>query len=141
MVGFSFKDQYNGFTVPKYATLALAHRIGPTMLTLDSEYIFGQFGGYEKQSADIWFLRGGIEHRFKRHILLRTGLIYPVIAKSSANDDLKKEIPDPGIGASLGVGLVLKRFDIDLSLYGDPARSYIEQSTYLGATATLIYKF
>ena len=86
-------------------------------------------------------MRGGIEHRIKRQILLRTGLIYTFIAKSSPNDDLKKEIPDPGIGASLGVGLVLKRFDIDLSLYGDPARSYIEQSTYLGATATLIYKF
>ena len=61
IVGFSFKEKYRGFAVPKYATLALAHTAGPATFTLDSEYIFGSFGGYEKASADIWFLRGGIE--------------------------------------------------------------------------------
>ncbi len=91
--GFSFKDEYSEFAVPKYATLALSHTIGPATLTLDSEHIFGQFGGEEKQSANIWFLRGGIEHRSTQHIRLRTGLAYPVVAKSSATGDLKDDIP------------------------------------------------
>ena len=141
VVGFSYKDEYSGFTVPKYATLAMSHTIGPTTLTLDSEYIFGRFGGYEKQSADIWFLRGGIEHRLTRHICLRAGLVYPVVAETSASGNLKEDIPWPGTGASLGLGLVLERFNIDLALYGDPGRSYVAQTLILGATGTLIYKF
>jgi len=141
IVGFSFKDEYNEFALPIYATLAVAHAIGPTTLTLDSEYIYGQFGGYEKQTADIWFLRGGIEHRLNRRIHLRAGLAYPVIAKTSASGDLKDDIPWPGTGASLGLGWVLKRFNIDLALYGDPARSYVEQTLKLGATGTLTFKY
>lgn len=141
IVGFSFKDEYGGFTVPRYATLALSHTMGPTTLSLDSEYIFGRFGGHTKQSANIWFLRGGMEHRLSRHIRLRTGLVYPVIAETSASGDLKADLPWPGMGASLGLGLVLDRFDIDLALYGDPARSYIEGSLNLGATSTLTFKF
>ena len=141
LVGFSFKDEYNGFAVPKYATLALSHTIGLTTLTLDSEIIFGRFGGVEKQSANIWFLRGGLEHRLTRQIRLRAGLVYPVVAETSDSGDLKEDIPWPGTGASLGMGLVMDRFDIDLALFGDPARSYVEQSLKLGATGTLTYKF
>jgi len=119
VVGFSYKDEYNGFTVPKYATLAMSHTIGPT----------------------TWFLRGGIEHRLTRHICLRAGLVYPVVAETSASGNLKEDIPWPGTGASLGLGLVLERFNIDLALYGDPGRSYVAQTLILGATGTLIYKF
>ena len=141
IVGFSFKDDYKEFAVPKYVTLALSHTIGPTTFAIDNEIIFGEFGGYEKESANVWFLRGGIEHRLSQHIRLRTGLVYPVVAETSASGDLKEDIPWPGIGASLGLGLVLKRFDIDLALHGDPARSYVEQALNLGATGTLIFKF
>ena len=59
----------------------------------------------------------------------------------AASGDLKEDIPWPGIAASLGLGLVLKRFDIDLALHGNPARTYVEQSPHLGATGTLIFKF
>ena len=59
----------------------------------------------------------------------------------AASGDLKEDIPWPGIAPSLGLGLVLKRFDIDLALHGDPARTYVEQSPHLGATGTLIFKF
>lgn len=141
LVGFSFKSEYSGFSAPKYATLALSHSMGPTTLALDSEYIFGRFGGADKQSATIWFLRGGLEHRLIRHIRLRAGLVYPVIAQTSAAGDLKEDIPWPGTGASVGMGLDLKRFDIDLAFYGDPARSYVKQSPRLGVTGTLTYKF
>ena len=141
IVGFSLKDEYSGFAAPKYATLALSHTFGPTTLALDNEYIFGRFGGYEKQSANIWFLRSGLEHRLAQHIRLRAGLVYPVVAKTSDSGDLKEDIPWPGIGISLGLGLILERFDIDLAFFGDPARSYVEQTEKLGATGTLIYKF
>ena len=139
--GFSFKDEFNEFAPPQYLTLALSHIIRSTTLTLDSEYIFGEFGGYEKQSANIWFLRGGIEHHLDQPIQLRAGFAYPVVAKTSASEDLKDDIPSPGIGLSLGFGLMLKQFNIDLALYGDPAKSYVEQTPRLGATATLTYKF
>ena len=141
IVGFSFKDEYKEFAAPKYATLAISHTIGPSTLTLDSEYIFGEFGGTEKETADIWFLRGGIEHRLNKPIRLRAGLAYPVVASTSASGDIKEDIPWPGTGASLGLGIVLQRFGIDMALYGDPARSYVEQALKLGATATLTYKF
>ena len=141
IIGFSFKDEYKEFAVPKYVTLALSHTIGPTTLSLDSEVIFGQFGGYEKESANIWFLRGGIEHHVTKPVRLRAGLVYPAIIETSASGNLKDDIPWPGIAGSLGFGLVLKWFDIDLALHGDPARSYVEQSLNLGATGTLIFKF
>lgn len=141
LVGFSFKSEYSGFSAPKYATLALAHAIGPTTISLDSELVYGRFGGAYKQSATIWFLRGGLEHCLSRHIRLRAGLVYPVIAETSDAGNLKEDIPWPGTGASLGMGLYLDRFDIDLAFYGDPAASYVEQSPRLGATGTLTYKF
>ena len=142
MIGFSFRDEYREFAVPKYATLAISHSMGPTTLSLDSEYIFGQFGAYKKESANIWLLRGGIEHRTTQNLRMRTGrLVYPVIAETSASRDLKEDMPWPGTGVSLGVGLVFKRFDIDLALYGDSARTYVEQSLNLGATGTLTIKF
>ena len=139
--GFSFKNEYKGFAAPKYITLALSHTIGPTTLALDSEYIFGKFGGYIKESADIWFLRSGIEYRIDPRAHLRAGLVYPVIAETTASEDLKEEIPSPGIGGSLGLGLIFQHFNIDLAFYGDHARSYVEQALNLGATATLTYKF
>jgi hypothetical protein len=141
LVGFSFKSEYSGFSAPKYATLAVAHAVGQTTLCLDSEFVYGRFGGADKQSATIWFLRGGLEHRLTRYIRLRAGLVYPVIAETSAAGNLKEDIPWPGAGASVGMGLVLKRFDIDLAVYGDPARSYVEQAPRLGVTGTLTYKF
>jgi hypothetical protein len=139
--GFSFKDEYEGFAAPQYVTLAVSHTIGPTTLALDSEYIFGEFGGYIKESADIWFLRGGIEYRIVPRAHLRAGLVYPVIAETTASGDLKNEIPSPGMGGSLGLGLIFQHVNIDLAVYGDQARSYVEQALKLGATATLTYKF
>ena len=108
---------------------------------MDSEYIFGEFGGYQKQSANIWFLRGGLENRLTPYLHLRAGLIYPLMARSSALGDLKAGIPWPKIGPCLGLGLILNRFNLDLALYGDPAKSYIEQTPTLGATSTLTFKF
>jgi len=141
LIGFSFKSEYSGFSAPKYATLALAHAIGQATLSLDSELIYGRFGGDSKQSATIWFLRGGVEYHLARYLRLRAGLVYPVIARTSAAGNLKEDIPWPGTGASLGMGLNLDRFDIDIAFYGDPAASYVEQSPRLGVTGTLTYKF
>jgi len=139
--GFSFDDEYNEFAAPKYATVGLSHIIGPTTISLDNEVVFGRFGGYEKHSANIWFLRCGIDRHLSQVFSLRAGIVLPVIAETSATGDLKKELPWPGIGASLGLGFTLERVDIDLALYGDQARSYFEQQPVLGATGTLIFNF
>jgi hypothetical protein len=141
MIGFSFKKKYDRFALPHYTTLSISHGIGSTTFSLDSEYIFGEFGGYQKQSANIWFLRGGLENRLTPYLHLRAGLIYPLMARSSALGDLKAGIPWPKIGPCLGLGLILNRFNLDLALYGDPAKSYIEQTPTLGATSTLTFKF
>lgn len=141
VVDFSYNDKYSRFNLPKYATIGLSQTHGPTLLSLDNEYIFGRFGIDGEQSANIWLVRGGLEYRANQLIQLRTGLIYPVIAETSDTGDLKQDIPWPGIGGSLGLGLDLKRFNVDFALYSDLARSYVDQTPTLGATATLIYKF
>jgi hypothetical protein len=141
IAGFSFREEYRGFSLPKYATLAMSYTIRQTTLSLDSESIFGRFGGPEKQSVDIWLLRGGLEHCFGSHLRIRAGFMVPAIAQSSSLGDLKTDMPWPRMGGSLGIGLVLERFDIDLALYGDPARSYVERGPVLGASGSLVFKF
>jgi hypothetical protein len=72
---------------------------------------------------------------------LRAGLVYPVTVRSSSLGDLKKELPWPRMGATLGLGLAQKRFKIDLALYGDPAKSYVQREPILGATGTVVFTF
>jgi hypothetical protein len=69
----------------------------------------------------------------------RLGFMFKNIIGFSFKDEYK-EFAVPKY-ATLGLGLVLKRFNIDLALHGDPARTYVEQSPHLGATGTLIFKF
>ena len=64
-----------------------------------------------------------------------------MVARTSAAGDLKADIPWPGAGASLGLGWIFKRLNIDLALYGNPATSYVEQALKLGVTGTLTYTF
>lgn len=139
--GFATQEKYREFAPPKYATLAFSVTIRQTVLALDSEHVFGRFGGRTKQTADIWLLRGGLENRLTHRLRLRAGLVYPVTVRSSSLGDLTKELPWPRMGATLGLGLVQKRFNIDLALYGDPAKSYVQREPVLGATGTVVLKF
>lgn len=139
--GFSLKRKYDSFAPPKSATLGVSIRKKKKTFSFDSEFIFGRFGGLKQQTAEIWLLRAGLENEIGRVFRLRGGLVYPVIARTSSLGDLKSDIPWPKVGGSIGIGLELKRFNIDLALYGDPAKSYVEQELVLGAMATLTYKF
>jgi hypothetical protein len=141
VLGFSLKKKYDSFAPPKSATLGVSIRRKKQTFSFDSEFIFGRFGGVNKQTAEIWLLRAGLEHEISRLFRLRGGLVYPVIARTSSLGDLRADIPWPKVGGSIGIGLALKRFNIDLALYGDPAKSYVEQELVLGAMATLTYKF
>ena len=139
--GFSLKRKYDSFAPPKGAVLGVSIKKKKQTFSFDSEFIFGRFGGVKKQTAEIWLLRAGLEHEIGRLFKLRGGLVYPVIARTSSLGDLKEDIPWPKLGGSIGIGLELKSFNIDLAFYGDPAKSYVEQEPMLGATATLTYKF
>ena len=139
--GFSLKKKYDSFALPKYATLGISTKRKRQTFSFDSEFIFGRFGGVEKKTTEIWLLRAGLEHEIGRLFRLRGGLLYPVIARTSSLGNLKKDIPWPKLSVSMGIGLELKSFNIDLALYGDPAKSYVEQEPVPGATVTLTYKF
>ena len=139
--GFSLKRKYDSFAPPKSATLGVSIRKKKKTFSFDNEFIFGRFGGVKKQTAEIWLLRAGLEHEIGRLFRLRGGLVYPVIARTSSLGDLKADIPWPKVGGSIGIGLELKRFNIDLALYGNPTKSYVEQELVLGAMATLTYNF
>lgn len=139
--GFALKRKYDSFALPKCATLGISVKKEKMIFSFDSEFIFGSFGGEEKKTAEIWFLRAGLEKEIGRFFKLRGGLVYPVIARSSSLGNLKSDIPWPKFSGSIGIGLKLKRFNIDTALYGDPAKSYVEREPVLGVTATLTYKF
>lgn len=141
ILGFSLKRKYDTFALPRYVTLGAAIRWNRRIFSLDHEFIFGRFGGLEKQTAEIWLLRAGLEQTVGRFFKLRAGLIYPVLAKTSSLGDLKSGLPWPKLGGSIGLGLALKRFNIDLALYGDIAKSYVTRGPVPGATGTLTYKF
>ena len=139
--GFALKRKYDSFALPKCATLGVSIKKKKMTFSFDSEFIFGSFGGVGKKTAEIWFLRAGLENEISRLFRLRGGLVYPAIVRTSSLGNLKADIPWPKFSGSIGIGLELKRFNIDLALYGDPAKSYVEREPVLGATATLAYKF
>lgn len=111
------------------------------LLSMDSEYIFGAFGGLEKKTANIWLLRAGLEKNIGYGLILRAGLLYPVVVRTSSLGDLTRDMPQPGIGGSLGIGAVFKRFNLDAAVYADPARSYVEQNPAFGGEITMTVKF
>ncbi len=79
LVGFALEDEYHGFELPRYFTLGVSRRWESFTLALDSEYIWGNFGGREKKTVDIWLLRAGVEKRLYPWLTGRVGLICPLI--------------------------------------------------------------
>ncbi len=139
--GFSSENQYDTFALPRYLTLGIAAIHNDYLLSFDSEYVFGNFSGLEEKEVQIWFLRAGLEKELNSWITARAGLVYPVIAETSTLGDIKADIPWPKIGGALGVGFRYKRFQIDLSLYGDAAKSYVEQTPMLSSNLSITMAF
>ncbi len=139
--GFSFKEAHDLFMLPKYATLGVSLKKGKHLYSLDCETIFGKFGGLEKKTAEFCLIRGGVEKEITGNVKVRLGLIFPVVAYTSSLGNIRNEIPWPGIGGATGIGAEFKHLKIDFALYGDPAKSYINQDIRLTASGTLIFVF
>jgi len=141
LVGFALEDKYRGFELPRYFTLGVSRRTGSLTMAFDSEYIWGQFGGRDQKTVDIWMLRAGVEKRFYSWLAGRMGLIYPVIARTSTLGDLRDDIPSPKLGPTLGLSFYCDDWQMDFSLHADPAMSYIEQKGAVAAMLSLLYSF
>ncbi len=139
--GFALEDEYSSFALPRYFTIGLSKRKRNYTLSFDSEYICGEFGGLEEKTMEIWMLRAGFEKKINSWMKGRLGLMYPVIAYTSSLGDFKEDIPWPQIGGAVGLGMEFQRWIVDLSIYGDLAKSYVEQTPTVTAVASLTYKF
>lgn len=139
--GFSFKDKYEVFRLPKYLTIGVSSVLAGYAFSFDSEYIFGTFSGLKRKRVEIWFLRLGIEKEFSSWFTGRIGCIYPAIARTSSLGDIKDDMPWPKVGGALGAGIKFRRFFIDASLYGDPAKSYVKQGPVISAVVSVTVPF
>lgn len=141
LVGFALKDEYSGFELPRYFTLAVSRRWKGYTFAVDSEYIRGNLGGSQRKTVDVWLLRAGMEKRLYPWLTGRMGLIAPLSARTSTLGDLRDDIPSPKVGPTLGLGVNYKNWQVDVGLYGDPALSYIKQKAVLAGALSLIYQF
>jgi len=139
--GVSSKTEDDDFFLPRYAILGISTKRHGYTFSLDNEIIRGRYGGKEKKKAEFWLLRGGVEKEIKGILELRLGLVYPVVAYTSTIGDIKQDVPSPKIGGAVGIGAEFDRFIIDLAVYGDPARSFVEQEKILSSVGTMILKF
>lgn len=64
-----------------------------------------------------------------------------LIARTSTLGDIRKNMPEPKIGGSIGLGLRYESFDIDVSLFGDPAKSYLEQQPSFASVVSITVGF
>ena len=142
--GVSSKKEDDSFSLPRYATLGISLKKDGYTFSLDNEIIHGRYGGYggeEKKTAKFWLIRGGVEKEIEGILKLRLGLIFPVVAYTSTVGDMREDIPSPKIGGAVGIGAEFDRFNIDFAVYGDPAKSYVEQDRVLTSVVTIILKF
>jgi hypothetical protein len=135
-VGFAFEDGYSRFELPRDLTLALALCRERWTWSLDAEYLFGGFGGYDERSMDVVLVRTGMEYEAGGGWFLRGGLIHPARADLSEFEDFS--IPLCG---AFGVGMDLGRWRVDLAVFGDPVHSHIRQAPVIGATTTITVAF
>lgn len=139
--GFSYKNEYDTFSLPRYLTIGISNTRNDFTLSFDSEYIFGTFSGLEKKDVEMWFLRAGLEKFITSWAAGRIGLIYPAIARTSTLGNIKDDTPSPKIGGAVGLGLRYKNLLIDLSVYGDPAKSYVKQKPVISSVLSLTLEF
>ncbi len=141
LVGFALKDEYRGFELPRYFTLGASRRWDGFTFAVDSEYIRGDLGGRQKKTVDIWLLRAGVEKRLYPWLTGRAGLICPLSARTSTLGNLRDDIPSPKVGPTLGLSINYENWQVDISLHGDPALSYIKQRAAVAAALSLTYQF
>ena len=82
-----------------------------------------------------------MEKVLQKYLKLRAGLILPLIAHTSTIGNILNDIPFPKIGGSIGIGVEIARFVIDLAAYGDPGKSYVEHEPKVAFTGTVAFNF
>lgn len=141
LYGKSPNTGYERYALPRYVTMGISSEKGAYTFSLDSEVIFGRFGREKDKVAQFWFLRGGLERKLGGRFKVRFGLIYPVLAYTSTAGDMREDIPSPKIGGAAGIGAEFGRINIDFAVYGDPARSYVEEERVISSVGTITMKF
>ena len=71
----------------------------------------------------------------------RAGMIIPVIARTSSTGDLRKHMPFPKASGTLGIGIHLKKYSLDVALFGDPGRSYAQQKPVIQCMGSATFRF
>jgi hypothetical protein len=139
--GRSPNTGYKRYSLPRYVTMGISSEMGAYTVSLDSEVIFSRFGRVKDKVAQFWFARGGVERQLGTRFRARLGLIYPIMAYTSTAGDMREDIPPPRIDGALGIGAEFGRITVDLAVYGDPARSYVEEERVITSVGTVIIKF
>ncbi len=128
--------EVSGFSLPTDATIGISNSFRNFIVSLDNEIIYGHYGGGSKR-AKFWFIRTGIEKPLDSRYTLRCGLIVPVVAETSTLGNMRDDLPWPKMGGTIGLGAIWNRFILDLAVFGDPARSYVDQTIRIRAAASL----
>ena len=138
--GLSLRNPFER-TKPRYINIGSAwtNRNGD-IITIDLERIYGQYS-QEYRQVRFLMLRGGIEHDMGNGLKVRGGLVVPLKAWTSTLGNIRKNIPSPKIGATLGAGYTWHDTTLDFALYGDPGKSYVEGKKVFSTTFTLRQKF
>jgi hypothetical protein len=129
-------EGYERYAFPRYVTLGIASEMGAYIFSLDTEVIFGGFGREKDNVAQFWFVRGGVESELGSRFTVRVGLLYPMVAYTSTAGDMRGYMPSPKIGGAAGIGAKFGRIAIDFAVYGDPARSYVDEERAVSSGGT-----
>ncbi|MCK4956584.1 MAG: hypothetical protein KAS49_03040 [Candidatus Cloacimonetes bacterium] len=123
------------FIVPQKYAIGLSYHSRYGKFELDSEIMAGNYGGKSTKNMTLWIARAGWEKDLSHHFLVRSGVLIPLIMRSSSLGELS--IPPPGFDASLGLGYSWKRVILDFAIFGDPGRSYVEHTAHLGTMLSI----
>ena len=137
--GFSTdkSDETDNFSLPIFATFGYSTQYNDFLLSFDNELIYGHYGGTESNKATFWFIRAGVEKKYNELLTFRCGLTIPVKARTDTLGNIRNDLPWPKIGGAVGVSICFDRFKFDFSIYGDPARSYVDQEIRIKAVGSL----
>ena len=138
---YNIRAEATDFSPPRYYTIGISNERWESTLSADMEIINDHFGMIKPKKAIFYTLKMGMEKRATKWLILRGGIMYPIKAWLSTKGDIKRNFPSPKFNVSIGAGLCLGRLAIDLAAYGDPAKSYMEDSARPGANITVSYSF
>ena len=139
--GVSSKHEDDDLFLPRYSTFGISSKKAGYTFSFDNEIIHGRYGSGKNKRAKFWLLRSGVEREIQGVLSLRLGLVYPMVAYTSTAGDMRDDIPSPRISGAAGIGAEFDRLIIDFAVYGDPARSYVEQRRVATSVGTITFKF